>query len=145
MSYNDRPSRYIHFQLVDYVRKVVAHNAKPTYSYFGGYRPGADLKPHVDREQCEFTLSLSIEQDSSDEVWLLSLGKKPLFDTVRSYAKIEYPPEDEIVDAALYAGDGLLFMGRHLVHFRRGILQPGKWVHQVFLHFVQEDFKGDVS
>lgn len=145
VSYNDRCSRYIQGQLTDFVRKVIAHNAKPTYSYFGGYVPGSDLKPHVDRKQCEFTMSLAIEQYPHNETWLLSLGKKPLFDRVPGKFRIEMPPEDEIVDADLYAGDALLFMGRHLIHFRRGSLPEGRWANQVFLHYVQEDFVGSLD
>lgn len=133
----------MHFHLVDYVRKVVAHNAKPTYTYFGGYLPGAKLLPHLDRVQCEFTMSLTIEQYPHDNIWLLSLGKKPLFDRVQTPDLIaRMPPEDEIVDAQLFAGDALLFMGRHLVHFRRGSLPEDRWINQVFLHYVQEDFEG---
>lgn len=142
--HNGRIARYLQFQLTDYIRKVVAHNAKPTYTYFGGYIPGSTLAPHVDREQCEFTMSLTIGHFPQNESWLLSLGKKPLFDRVVPEGGIRptMPPEEEIVDAELYDGDALLFMGRHLVHFRRGSLPPGQWLNQIFFHYVQENFEG---
>jgi tetratricopeptide (TPR) repeat protein len=143
VAYNDRCSRWVHFQLTDLIRKVVAHNAQPSYTYFGGYVPGSTLQPHTDRYQCEFTLSLTVEHRPPNATWLLSLGKKPLFEydpewPGRSAEKM--PPEDEIVDTDLYAGDALLFMGRHLVHFRRGALPQGQWTNQVFLHYVPEVF-----
>lgn len=101
------------------------------------------MHPHTDRFQCEFTLSLTIEHHPPNATWSLSLGKKPLFehDPDRPGRNPEpMPPEEEIVDADLYAGDGLLFMGRHLVHFRRGALPKGQWTNQSFLHYVQEIF-----
>jgi hypothetical protein len=141
--YNDRCSRWVHYQLPDLIRRVIAHNARPSYTYFGGYVAGSELTPHTDRAQCEFTMSMTVEHNPHNATWLLSLGKKPLFDRddnfVGKYPE-QMPPEDEIVDADLYAGDALLFMGRHLVHFRRGKLPEGQWTNQVFLHHVQEGF-----
>jgi tetratricopeptide (TPR) repeat protein len=148
VAYNERCTRFIHYQLVDFVRRVIAHNAKPTYTYFGGYRGGSELKPHNDREQCEWTISLQVEQNPADKPWLLSLGKRPAFDRdprKRTIPSDKIPPEDEIVDADLYAGDALLFMGRQLVHFRRGKLPDGHTTNQAFLHYVPADFKGKLG
>jgi len=126
-AYNERCTRFLHHELADLIRNVIAHNARPSYTYFGGYKGGSVLKPHTDRAQCEFTLSLQIRQSPPDKSWLLSLGKKPVFDRDdnRNGGSFDMPPEDEIVDADLYEGDALLFMGRHLVHFRRGALPEG--------------------
>jgi len=70
---NDRVGRLILFTLVDLVRKTIAHNARPTYSYFGGYFNGSFLNPHSDRPQCEYTLSLTIEQNPPDKAWPLGM------------------------------------------------------------------------
>jgi hypothetical protein len=148
VAYNERCTRFIHYQLVDMVRRIIAHNAKPTYTYFGGYRGGSELKPHNDRDQCEWTISLQVEQTPADKPWLLSLGKRPAFDRdprTRTIPSDKIPPEDEIVDADLYAGDALLFMGRHLVHFRRGKLPEGHTTNQAFLHYVPADFTGKLG
>lgn len=143
-AYNDRCGRFLQYELTDLVRRVIAHNAKPTYTYLGSYVGGADLKPHFDREQCEWTMSLQLEQIPHDKVWLLSLGSKPSFDRDPTHrGNAEMPKnEDDIVDADLYEGDALLFMGRHLVHFRRGQLPEGSKTTQVFMHWVPEDFSG---
>ena len=143
IAYNDRCARFIHYQLTDMVRTIIAHNARPSYTYFGAYKEGAKLQPHTDRHQCEFTISLNIENRPNDEPWTLSLGRKPLFEKDFDYPGKNpepMPPESEIVDADLLAGDGLLFMGRHLVHFRRGALKQGGRTLQVFMHYVQENF-----
>jgi tetratricopeptide (TPR) repeat protein len=140
---NDRIARYLHYALTDLIRKVVAHNVIPTYTYFGGYVGGAELTPHTDRHACEFTMSLTLYQDPPDEPWDLGLGKKPLFerDDETAGGAFPLPPEDEQVKAPLHEGDALLFMGRHLVHWRYGQQKEGHSTYNVFLHYVQNDFK----
>jgi len=144
-SLNDRISRVLHFQLVDVWRRIVLHNLNPSYSFYGGYQPGARLPPHTDKPQCEFTVSLTMNQFPYDAPWTLSLGSRAKFEKNEKFIgdpQEKMPPESEIVDADLYPGDALLFMGRHLVHFRRDQLSEGRWLDQVFLHHVQDTFPG---
>jgi len=142
---NDRISRVLHFQLVDVWRRIVLHNLFPSYSFYGGYQPGATLPPHTDKPQCEFTVSLTINQHPYDKPWALSLGNRAKFDRNEKFIgdpKEPLPPDDETVDALLNPGDALLFMGRHLVHFRKGELGENRWLDQLFLHHVQDSFTG---
>jgi len=148
VTYNDRCARFIHYQIADLVRTVIAHNAIPSYTYFGGYKEGSELKPHTDRAACEFTLSLNLQQHPHDKPWMLSASKAPLFEKDPNWRGRN--PEkaasfQDSVHADLYSGDGFLFMGRHLVHWREGKLPQGHWTNQVFLHFVQEDFTGELA
>jgi hypothetical protein len=148
VTYNDRCARFIHYQLADLIRHAIAHNAIPSYTYFGGYKGGSQLKPHTDRAACEFTLSLNLQQHPHDKPWTLSAGKTALFEkdpNWRGRNPERIPSEADTVNADLLSGDGFLFMGRHLVHFRRGALPEGHWTNQVFLHFVQEDFTGELA
>lgn len=149
VAYNDRIGRFLHNHLTHMVRRITAHNAKPSYTYFGGYVGGASLKAHTDRSQCEFTISLNLEHFPHNKTWLLSLDKLPLFDkdgqSANRAANVMTDKEENIADADLYAGDALLFMGRHLIHFRRGALPEGEWTNQAFLHYVKEDFEGDLN
>jgi len=90
-------------------------------------------------------VSLTLNQFPIDQPWSLSLGSRSKFDRDEKFIgdpQEKMPPETEIVDAMLYPGDALLFMGRHLVHFRRGELTEGRWLDQVFLHHVQDSFTG---
>lgn len=148
VTYNDRVARFIHYQIADLIRRVIAHNAIPSYTYFGGYKEGSALLPHTDRQACEFTLSFNVQQFPFDKPWTLSAGTKALFDKDPKWSgrnPERIPDEKETVNADLYSGDGLLFMGRHLIHFRRGKLPEGHWTNQIFLHFVQEDFTGELA
>jgi hypothetical protein len=149
-AYNDRCARFIHYQLTDFITSVIAHNAKPSYTYFGGYRSPGELavratitsiipvrcsdfsvspQPHNDREQCEWTLSLTVDQGPRDVIWSLA-------------AKDPFGKE---VSADLEQGDGFLFMGRILAHWRKGKLPEGHWLNQVFLHYVNQDFSKSLN
>jgi len=144
-SLHERIARILHFQLVDVWRRIALHNLNPSYSFYGGYQPGARLPPHTDKPQCEFTVSLTMNQFPYDTPWTLSLGSRAKFEKNEKFIgdpAEKMPPESEIVDADLYPGDALLFMGRHLVHFRRDQLSEGRWLDQVFLHHVQDTFPG---
>jgi len=145
-AYNSRSGRTLHYQLVDVLRRVVLHNIQPTYSFFGGYVGGADLPPHSDKPQCEFTVSLTLSQFPANATpWAISLGRKALFerDDASGGSAHEVMPEDgDIEDAYLYAGDLLLFMGRHHVHFRRTKLPENEELDQIFFHHVREGWEG---
>lgn len=148
VSYNDRCARFLHYQLSDLIRTIIAHNAIPSYTYFGGYKGGSVLKPHTDRAACEFTMSLTIQQSPHDKPWTLSASKIALFEkdaNWRGRNPEKLPSEEDTVNADLLSGDALLFMGRHLVHWRKGALPEGHWTNQVFMHFVQEDFTGELA
>ena len=127
---NEALGAFIHPQLAPFVSRVAAEPVKPSYLYLASYRPGADLKPHVDREQCEFSISLLVDYIPDPDGpcgW-------PLF--------MENPAAPEETYAAdLGIGDAVLYRGRELVHYR----QPLPRAHQstsFFLHYVRESFSG---
>src|SRR5262249_31315801 len=50
--HNEMVARYFHHQLTEIVSRVAGERVRPSYTYVSGYRPGAVLRPHVDRRQC---------------------------------------------------------------------------------------------
>ena len=48
IAHNERCTRFVQYHLVDLVRNVVAHNVKPSYTYFGGYKGGSVLTVCID-------------------------------------------------------------------------------------------------
>jgi tetratricopeptide (TPR) repeat protein len=146
---NDRCGRIILFQLVDFVRRIIAHNARPSYCYFGGYFNGSYLNPHSDRPQCEFTISFTVEQNPIDNAWPLGVYRVPQFEKNDEWPgrdKEPWPEEKDQIWVELLAGDGLLFMGRHMIHFRKGLLLgEDRWLNQIFFHYVQEGFTGTLD
>jgi len=143
-SYNSRTDRLLHYQLVDLFRRVILHNVNPTYSLFGGYIGGATLPAHTDKPQCEFTVTLTLQHLPENSLpWAISLGTKVKFDRDPAYeggGNEELPSKDEMVNVDLYPGDCLIFMGRHLVHFRSEPLPDAETLQQLFLHHVTQDF-----
>jgi len=88
---NDRCGRIMLFNLVDLVRRAIAHNTQPSYCYFGGYINGSFLNPHSDREQCEFSFSITIEQNPPNEAWKLGMNRIPQFEKmIKGEEKISY-------------------------------------------------------
>ncbi len=122
---------WLHRRLAPLVGRAIAHPVKPSYSYLVSYRAGAVLDRHNDRLQCEYTLSLSIDATpdaTREQAWPLCLEPGP----------------NRVARVLLAPGDGLLFRGRELVHFRDE-LGPGRTATSLLLHFVHEDFDGPLS
>jgi hypothetical protein len=122
--HNEMDSRYFHQQLTGLVGRLAGEPVKPSYSYVSAYRGGAVLGAHVDRKQCEFTLSLLIEGegDSAAEPW-------PLWFQLPS-GKIAVTQK---------AGDAILFRGCELPHWReRSAAEHTSTI--LLFHYVPQDF-----
>jgi hypothetical protein len=94
------------------------------------YQSGARLEKHIDREQCEFSITLCIDyspEPTAATPWPL---------------RLETPRGTVTVSQAL--GDGLLYRGRELPHYR-ATLADGNTSTSVFFHYVAESFSGSLS
>ena len=122
---------FLHPQLALLMSRVAGEPVKPSYLYFASYPPGAALPRHVDREQCEFSISLLIDYSPEPDGpcgW-------PLF--------LEHPDlPGGVVGADLGLGDAVLYRGRRLVHYREP-LPAGHQSSSLFLHYLREGFAGD--
>jgi hypothetical protein len=128
---HDEPvARFFHRQLTQTVSDATATLIDPSYSYVTLYQPGADLPPHTDREQCEYTLSLSFDSTPEPE------------------AQVPWPLGLMTAEGALgvwqFLGDGLLFRGRYLNHWRSRI-PDGHTASSILFHYVDLGFPGSRS
>ena len=130
IAHNDPIARFFHLQLAPYVSKLVGKSVKPSYVYTAAYQPGARLDKHTDREQCAFSITLCV--DYSPEPALATAW--PLY--------LETPRGTVTVYQAL--GDGLLYRGCELPHYRRTLAQ-GNTSTSIFFHYVAEDFSGSLD
>lgn len=109
--------------LLEYLRPRVQKHCGlrllPTYSYFRMYKRGDVLQRHRDRPACEISVTLNI-------------GQKPL-DPWPIYLQGDGEPHG----AELKPGDGLLYRGIDLFHWRDAY--SGEALVQVFLHYVDRD------
>ena len=94
----------------------------PTYSYLRVYKKGDELKRHIDRHSCEYSVTLTLMRDPTDDIWPIYL------ETDKQY-KVE-----------LEAGDGLVYKGIESPHWRDKF--EGERLAQVFLHYVRRPQNG---
>ena len=143
--YNERVIRFFHSQTLDLVRQALGKPVKPSYVYFGGYVPGAGLTPHTDRPACEYTLSLLVDQSPAGTTWSLGIKRESLEIGPNNVGgSASWPAAKDTVWAEQQPGDGFLILGRKKIHFRDGKLPEGMYTRAYFLHYVNEDFTGEI-
>src|SRR5262249_13224718 len=120
---------FFHQQLTPVVSSIAGEPVKPSFCYFASYRPGAELPPHTDREQCEYSLSILI--DPSPEP--ADVSPWPLY--------LHPPGAASATPLAAGLGDGVLYYGREVTHFRER-LTSAEFCSFWFFFYVPEAFAG---
>lgn len=121
---------FFHPQLAGLVSRIADEPVKPSYVYLAAYQPGSDLPRHVDREQCEFSISFLVDHQPDPGGpcgWPLFLENQRSTDTVSA------------VDLAV--GDAVIYKGREVAHYRNE-LPNGHYSTLLLLHYVPSDFSG---
>ncbi len=130
VSYNDPVARFFHRQVAQSLAIVVGEPIKPSYVYLASYLSGAELKKHVDREQCEFSVTLCLD-----------FSPEPAMATPWPIC-LDTPTGKVTVYQAL--GDGLAYRGTRLPHYRSK-LADGQTSTSIFFHYVAADFEGSLD
>ena len=104
---------------------------KASFSFFASYYPGSTLPAHRDREQCEWALSLPLDQspESDTSSW-------PLY--------LQLPGADHATPIFTGMGDGTLYYGREVRH-HRDPLTTADYCSFWFLFYVPESFSGSLD
>lgn len=100
------------------VEKYTGKKLIAAYSYLRVYKKGDELKRHIDRSACEFSVTLTLKRHPSDDIWPI------------------YLESDKIYRVSLEAGDGLIYKGTESPHWRDKF--EGEKLAQVFLHYVSQ-------
>jgi Sulfotransferase domain. len=124
--HNERFAQYLHDQLVTVASTVAGKPLKPAYAYASAYRGSATLGAHLDREQCDYTVSIMI-----DEVSPTVGGEWPLW--------FETPSGRRSV--CLSVGGAAMFRGNELPHWREPASPDHQQINLLF-HFVPADWRG---
>jgi hypothetical protein len=124
---NEPVARFFHHQLAGTVSAIAGQPVKPSYVYFASYLSGAELTKHVDRPQCEFSITLCLD-----------FSPEPACETSWPI-RLETPRGAVAVYQAL--GDGLVYRGTSVPHYRTP-LPEGKTSTSIFFHYVAEAFDG---
>jgi hypothetical protein len=130
VSHNERVTRFFHRQLTDVVSAMAGEVVTPSYVYVAAYQEGAELPPHTDREQCEFSVTLLVDhspEPAHESPWPLHPGMPQGTVTV-----FQAP------------GDALLYRGRPLRHWRTPRAR-GSMSTSIFFHYVRAGFTGPLD
>jgi hypothetical protein len=129
-AYNDPIARFFHRQIANYISDIAGEPIKPSYVYVASYLSGAELKKHVDREQCEFSITLCLD-----------FSPEPALATPWPIC-LDTPTGNVAVYQAL--GDGLAYRGTRLPHYRSK-LRNELTSTSIFFHYVGADFRGSLE
>ena len=129
--HSDPVARRALINLTPAISHMFGQKLQPSYGYAAQYHGGNALARHSDREQCEISVSILIEHDcdkvDAPEPWPILLHH-------RSGSEAVFQPP----------GGGAAFKGREIEH-SRDPLPEGETVRMLFLHYVSEDFAGDLD
>lgn len=115
--YNDHVFQKLQIELLPKLEKESGLKLFKTYTYWRIYKRGAILRTHTDRPACEISVTLNFGGDEW-EVWLLNMDEEP-------------------ISILLEAGDGLIYRGCELNHWRSKF--KGNNHMQVFFHYVNRN------
>ncbi|MFZ1928161.1 MAG: hypothetical protein WAU50_03420 [Candidatus Sulfotelmatobacter sp.] len=130
VAHNEPVARYFHYQIAKAVAKIVGEPIKPSYVYLASYMSGAELKKHTDREQCEFSVTLCLDFSPEPALatpWPIRLDTSA--GTVTAYQAL---------------GDGLVYRGTRVPHYRDGLAR-GYTSTSLFFHYVAANFSGRLN
>ncbi|MFF8836965.1 sulfotransferase family protein [Streptomyces sp. NPDC015130] len=122
--YNESLSRFFHHQFGPLVGRLAGRPVRPSYSYVSAYRAGAVLDRHVDREQCEYTVSLLLGESGPG----IEGGWPLLLDTAEGPVSLVQRP-----------GEAVLFRGTRVPHWRPP-LPDGSTHTSLLFHYVPAEF-----
>ena len=146
--HNEPLASFLHHELADVISRVAGKKLILAYCYAASYNEGADLKPHRDRDQCEYSISFQVDYEPAqkDDLSPWALGVSiPQVDLNGRYAfdwkEFESDPglSGDTSYINLKSGDGLFYKGCELIHFRKALLE-GATSTSLFLHYVPEGF-----
>lgn len=94
----------------------------PTYTYARIYLNGSDLLPHIDREECEHSVSICLggEYDALWPIWMLN-------------KEVHKTPQMCVLDI----GDAIVYKGNKVHHWRDRF--EGTKHFQLFMHYVEKE------
>jgi len=129
-AHNETVARFVHNQLTHAIGDISNVVLKPSYAYFVSYLSGAELEEHVDREQCDYSITACIDaspEPYGESPWPIKLGSGE--ESIGIYQRI---------------GDALVYRGCRVPH-SRDRLSDGFTSASLLLHYVDESFEGSLN
>ena len=115
-SHNEPMSRFLQYEILPLIEKVVGRKMRPTYTYLSAYVKDADLPPHTDREDCEYTVSFVVDKPKGSN-WNIYVHK--IQQPIKHKGRYpEAPPLEECEAVDCGSGGLMMFQGTDHIHFR---------------------------
>lgn len=115
-AHNEPMSRFLHYECLPLIERIVGKSLKPTYTYLSAYVKGADLPQHTDRPDCEYTVSFVVDKPEGSN-WNIYVHK-PQQPIKHKGRYDEKPPIEECEAVDCDAGGLMIFQGTDHIHFR---------------------------
>ena len=137
---------WMNVRIKEFIERLSGVKVKPTYGYTSGYKPGNLLRPHTDRDPCEFTLTYLMWAYPNAHYCPLYVQKTPWKLTSKWVGRFEDDTMkyDDVVDTRRQVGMWLVLRGRAKPHFAPA-LKPHTHCATLLAHFVPEDAERAVS
>ena len=130
-AHNEPMSRFLHYECLPLIERITGTSMKPTYTYLSAYVKGADLPPHTDRPDCEYTVSFIVDKPEGSN-WNIYVHKPQ--QAVKHKGRYdEKPPLEECEAVDCEAGGLMLFQGTDHIHFREELEE--NYYNVLLLHY----------
>ena len=124
-------SRFMHYEILPLIEKIVGKVLKPTYTYLSAYLKGTKLPPHTDRADCEFTCSYIIGKPK-DSNWNIYVHKTK--QPIKYKGRYDFcPPKEECIPVDCGENGLMIFNGTDHIHFREEL--EHEYYNIVLLHY----------
>lgn len=124
-------TRLLHLEFLPLIEKIVGKAMKPTYTYISAYVKGADLPPHTDRPECEFTCSYIIGKPSASN-WNIYIDKQKQLEKYKGRYDFT-PPKEECLAIDCSENGLMIFNGTDHIHYREQL--EYEYYNIVLLHY----------
>lgn len=149
---NEPLARVFHENLTHLMSILAGKEVKPSYVFAASYREFAELLPHTDRKQCEFSISFQVDYQPEPEnhlsPWALYISQPDFpIDFERPYHGENFPAKCPEVDKNkpihLASGDAVFYKGCEVIHYRYA-LPANHQSTSLFFHYVPKNFEDDL-
>jgi hypothetical protein len=130
VAYNESVAKFFQRQLTGIVSVVAGVQVKSSFAYVVSYPGGSDLPVHIDREQCEYAISLLVDftpEPHEQSPWPL------YFETAKGTAAVWQA-----------LGGAVIYRGREIPHYRK-LLAPHCSSTSMLFYFVDDSFDGPLG
>ena len=130
-AHNEPISRFLHYECLPLIERIVGKYMKPTYTYLSLYVKGANLPPHTDRPDCEYTVSFVVDKPVGSN-WNIYVHK-PQQEVSYKGRYDEKPPLEDCEPVDCDTGGLMLFQGTDHIHFREKL--EADYYNVLLLHY----------